>query len=30
VIRVIAAFDRLARSQYADIKPRALLPDRVV
>jgi hypothetical protein len=30
VIRVIAAFDRLARSQYADIKPRALLPDRVL
>ena len=30
VIRVIDAFDRLARSQYSDIKPRALLPDRVL
>lgn len=30
VIRVIDAFDRLARSTYADIRPRALLPDRVV
>src|SRR5436305_12153202 len=29
VIRVIAAFDRLARSSYADIEPRRLLPDRI-
>jgi hypothetical protein len=29
VIRVIDSFDRLARSAYADIEPRALLPDRV-
>jgi hypothetical protein len=29
VIRVIESFDRLARSGYADIEPRALLPDRV-
>jgi hypothetical protein len=29
VIRVIASFDRLARSAYADIEPRAVLPDRV-
>lgn len=29
VIRVIDSFDRLARSEYADVKPRALLPDRV-
>jgi hypothetical protein len=30
VIRVIDAFDRLARSQFADIQPRTLLPDRVL
>jgi hypothetical protein len=30
VIRVIDAFDRLARSTYAEIKHRALLPDLVV
>jgi hypothetical protein len=30
VIRTIAAFDQLARAGYADIRPRALLPDRVV
>lgn len=29
VIRAIESFDRLARSAYADVKPRALLPDRV-
>ena len=29
VIRAIESFDRLARSSYADIRPRALLPDRV-
>lgn len=29
VIRVIESFDRLARSHYADVKPRALLPDRI-
>jgi hypothetical protein len=29
VIRAIASFDRLARSAYADIEPRAVLPDRV-
>ncbi|MEA2198785.1 MAG: hypothetical protein QOJ25_2836 [Solirubrobacteraceae bacterium] len=29
VIRVIDAFDRLARSAYADVEPRAVLPDRV-
>jgi hypothetical protein len=29
VIRTIASFDRLAREQYADVQPRALLPDRV-
>jgi hypothetical protein len=29
VIRVIESFDRLARSAYGDIEPRALLPDRV-
>lgn len=29
VIRVIDAFDRLARSAYADIEPRTVLPDRV-
>jgi hypothetical protein len=29
VIRVIASFDRLARSSYADVAPRAVLPDRV-
>lgn len=29
VIRVIESFDRLARSGYADVKPRTLLPDRV-
>jgi hypothetical protein len=29
VIRAIASFDRLARSAYADVEPRALLPDRV-
>ena len=28
VIRVIAAFDRLARSTYADIESHAVLPDR--
>jgi hypothetical protein len=30
VINVIAAFDRLARSAYADVTPRRLAPDRVV
>jgi hypothetical protein len=30
VIRVIESFDGLARSSFADVKPRALLPDRVV
>jgi hypothetical protein len=29
VIRVIESFDRLARSAYADVEPRVLLPDRV-
>src|SRR5438270_2471915 len=29
VIRVIASFDRLARSSYADLEPRAVLPNRV-
>ena len=29
VITVIASFDRLARSSYADVQSRALLPDRV-
>ena len=29
VIRAIESFDRLARSSYADIEPRAVLPDRV-
>ena len=29
VIRAIESFDRLARSSYADVEPRALLPDRV-
>lgn len=29
VIRVIESFDRFARSAYADVQPRALLPDRV-
>jgi hypothetical protein len=29
VIRVIGSFDRLARSRYSDVEPRALLPDRV-
>ena len=29
VIRTIASFDRLAREQYADVQPRAVLPDRV-
>jgi hypothetical protein len=29
VIQVIASFDRLARSTYADVEPRALLRDRV-
>jgi hypothetical protein len=29
VIRVIEAFDRLARSDYADFEARAVLPDRV-
>ncbi len=29
VIRAIASFDRLARAKYADLQPRALLPDRV-
>jgi hypothetical protein len=29
VIRVIASFDRLARSSYADVEPRTLLPDRI-
>jgi hypothetical protein len=28
VIRVIESFDRLARSAYSDIEPRAVLPDR--
>ena len=28
VIRVIEAFDRLAKSTYSDIEPRTLLPDR--
>src|SRR5436309_7423655 len=29
VIRVIESFDRLARSSYADVRPRAVLPDGV-
>jgi hypothetical protein len=29
VINVIASFDRLARSCYADVEPRAVLPDKV-
>jgi hypothetical protein len=29
VIGAIASFDRLARSAYADVEPRTLLPDRV-
>lgn len=29
VIRVIESFDRFARSAYADVTPRAVLPDRV-
>jgi hypothetical protein len=29
VIRVIESFDRLARSQFADVTPRTLLPNRV-
>jgi hypothetical protein len=29
VIRVIASFDRLARSAYSDVTPRTLLPDHV-
>jgi hypothetical protein len=29
VIRVIESFDRLARSSYADVEPRTLLPDRL-
>jgi hypothetical protein len=29
VIRAIASFDRLARSAYADVEPRTLLPDRL-
>jgi hypothetical protein len=29
VIRVIESFDRLARSGYADVQPRPLLPNRV-
>jgi hypothetical protein len=29
VIRTIAAFDQLARVAYSDVRPRALLPDRV-
>jgi hypothetical protein len=29
VIRAIASFDRLARAAYADVEPRAVLPDRV-
>jgi hypothetical protein len=29
VIQTIASFDQLAREQYADVQPRALLPDRV-
>ena len=29
VIRTIASFDQLARAQYADVQPRAVLPDRV-
>jgi len=28
VIRVIESFDRLAKSSYSDIEPRAVLPDR--
>ncbi len=29
VIRAIASFDRLARSAYAEVEPRVLLPDRI-
>jgi hypothetical protein len=29
VIRAIASFDRLARSDYANVEPRTVLPDRV-
>jgi hypothetical protein len=29
VIRAIESFDRLARCSYADVQPRAVLPDRV-
>ena len=29
VIRTIESFDRLARSTYAEVEPRAVLPDRV-
>src|SRR5436305_7345574 len=29
VVRAIESFDRLARSSYADVKRRAVLPDRV-
>jgi hypothetical protein len=29
VINVIASFDRLARSSYADVQHRSVLPDRV-
>ena len=29
VIQVIESFDRLARSEYSDVEPRPLLPDRV-
>ena len=29
VINVIASFDRLARSSYAEVQPRSVLPDRV-
>ena len=29
VIRAIESFDRLARSGYADVEPRAVLPDRL-
>ena len=29
VIRTIASFDQLAREQYSDVQPRAVLPDRV-
>jgi hypothetical protein len=29
VIRAIASFDRLARSSYSEVEPRAVVPDRV-